>query len=406
MKSLIQTALTNNYDLRVAVTRIEQARALDIQARSALLPMVDYDAKAARGQNTFLTTPTPDNGQTGNSYLAAVNAAWEIDLWGRIRRQNEAARARFFATQEGKRGVMLSLTSAVATSYFELLELDDELDIAKRTADSFDYTLKLFNNQLEHGVASELETSRAEAALASVTAVIPDLERQIALKENEISVLLGQNPHPISRSKSLLEQLLPPEVPAGLSSSLLERRPDIREAEQQLHAANAEVGVAIGDFFPKIGLTALYGGVSSELAALPTGGANAWSIAANVSGPLFEGGRLYGQYRQTKGLWEEARLRYQQTALTAFREVSDALISRQKFEETRAQQARAVSAYRRAVEVSTERYVNGKASYFEVLEAQQQLFPSENTLARVELNRRLVIVQLYKSLGGGWKSSP
>jgi multidrug efflux system outer membrane protein len=341
-----------------------------------------------------------------DSYVAAFNAAWEIDLWGRIRRQNEAARARFFATQEARRGVTLSVISAVAAAYFELLELDDELDIAKRTADSFDHTLKLFNDRLEHGVASALETSRAEAALASVTAAIPELERQIALKENEISVLLGQNPHPISRSKMLLDQSLPPEVPAGLSSSLLERRPDIREAEQLLRAANAQVGVAVGDFFPKIGLTGLYGGVSTELSTLTGGGANMWSMAANVSGPLFEGGRLYGQYRQTKGAWEEARVRYRQTALTAFREVSDALISHQKLGEARAQQARAVSAYQQAVEVSSERYVNGKAGYFEVLEAQQQLFPSENTLARIELNRRLVIVQLYRSLGGGWESSP
>jgi len=229
-----------------------------------------------------------------------------------------------------------------------------------------------------------------------------NLERRIIIKENQISILLGHNPGAVPRQTTLLQQLLPPEVPAGLPSQLLERRPDIRQAEQLARSADAQIGVALGDFLPKIGVTALYGGVSSDLSAITSSGAKIWSVAANVAGPLFQGGRLYGQYRQSKAAWEEAKLHYEQTALNAFQDVADALISRRKLEEVRTQQARAVAAYRDAVEVSTQRYVAGKASYYEVLEAQQQFFPAQNSLAQTELDRLLAIVQLYKALGGGW----
>lgn len=402
LQDLIHVALTNNYDLQITLTRVDQARAIQAQARSQFLPQVGYGGEANRGKNEYLSLPVPNGGQTGNSFLAGLGAVWEIDLWGRVRRMNEAAKANFMATQEGRRAVMTSLVSGVAAAYFELLEMDEQLAIAKRTRDSYERTLKLFSDQHAGGLASKLEVSRAELALRTVTAIVPEIERQIALKENEINTLLGRNPGLIARTSTLLAQEMPVEIPVGLPSSLLERRPDVRAAEQQVRAANAEIGVATADFFPRIGLTTFYGGTSSEFDNLLKSEANVWSAAANVAGPLFTGGRLTARRRQAKAAWEEAKLRYQQTALAAFREVSDALISRRRFEEGRVEQAQAVGAGREAVELATTRYQEGKASYYEVLEAQQQLYPAENTLSRLEVARRLAVIQLYKALGGGW----
>jgi multidrug efflux system outer membrane protein len=401
---LIRVALTNNYDLQITLTRVNQARALQAQARSEFLPQVGYGGEANRGRNESLGLPTPNGGQTMNSFIGGFGALWEIDLWGRVHRMNEAARANFMATQEGRRAVMISVVSGVARAYFELLDLDDQLAIAKRTRDSYAHTYKLFDDQHAGGLASKLELSRAKLALASVSANIPELERQIALKENEINALLGNNPGPVPRTSLLFTQDLPLEIPVGLPSTLLERRPDVRAAEQQVRAANAGIGVAAGDFFPRIGLTTFYGGTSSELHNLLSSGANIWSAAASAAGPVFTGGRLTGRYHEAKAACEEATLQYQDTALNAFREVSDALISRRRFDEERTEQTEAVTAGRDAVAVATDRYQEGKASYYEVLEAQQQLFPAENALSHIEAGRRLAAVQLYKALGGGWES--
>jgi multidrug efflux system outer membrane protein len=231
---------------------------------------------------------------------------------------------------------------------------------------------------------------------------VPEVERQIALKENQINVLLGRNPGPVARTSTLLQQAMPPEVPAGLPSALLERRPDILAAEQNLRSANALVGVSVAEFFPKLGLTALLGKVSPEISAFTAGTANAWSIAATAAGPLFQGGALRAQYRQSQAFWEQTKLEYEQTILGALQEVSNALVSREKYAVSRVQFDLGVTAYQAAVKLSTERYLAGKASYFEVLEAQQLLFPAENALARAELSQLLALVQLYKSLGGGW----
>lgn len=402
LQDLVRVALTNNYDLRITLTRMDQARALQAQARSEFLPQVSYGGEANRGRNEFLGTPTPNGGQTMNSFVGGFEALWEIDLWGRVRRMNEAARANFMATQENRRAVMISVVSGVAKAYFELLELDDQLAIARRTRDSYQRTFKLFDDQHAGGLASNLELSRAKLALRSVSANIPELERQIALKENEINTLLGRNPGPVPRTSTLLAQELPLAIPVGLPSTLLERRPDVRAAEQQVRAANAGIGVAVGDFFPRIGLTTFYGGTSTELHNLVSSGANIWSAAASAAGPLFTGGRLTGRYREAKAACEEAKLQYQDTALNAFREVSDALISHRRFDEERVEQVEAVNAGRDAVSVATDRYKEGKASYYEVLEAQQQLFPAENVLSQIEVARRLTVVQLYKALGGAW----
>jgi len=402
LKMLVQTALANNYDLRIAITRIEQARQIAIQARAQYLPFLNYSLNGSNGKNELAGNIVPNGGKEQGAFVAAVSVAWEADVWGRLRRENEAARAQYLASEEARRGVMLSLVSDVAQAYFELLELDLQVEIAKETTDSFTQTLDLFTHRLEGGVASKLDTSRAAAALATAAASIPELERQIALKENQINVLLGGNPSPVQHSAKLLDQAVPPDVPAGLPSALLERRPDILTAEQELRFANAQVGVATANFFPRIGLTALFGRASSPLSSLSSGETTVWSIAGNLAGPLYQGGALKASKRQTVAFWEQTKLQYEQTAQIAFQDVSNALVSRQKYEAIRDQQAQAVQAYQESVKVSLQRYTAGKASYFEVLDAQLQLYPAENALALTELNRRTVIVQLYKALGGGW----
>ncbi|HKV79714.1 MAG TPA: efflux transporter outer membrane subunit [Candidatus Sulfotelmatobacter sp.] len=402
LRELVQTALANNYDLRIAITRIEQSRQIAAQARAQYFPFLNYGVTASDGKNEFVGGVAPNEGQTRGAFVAAASAAWEADLWGRIRRENEAARAQYLATEQARRAIMLSLVSDVAQAYFELLDLDLQLDIAKQTTESFSQTVSLFTHRLEGGVASKLDTSRAEAAYATAAASIPELERQIALKENQISVLLGNNPSPVSHSAKLLDQVVPPDIPSGLPSTLLERRPDILVAEEQLRSANAQVGVATANFFPRIGLTALFGRASSPLDSLSSGQATVWSIAGNIAGPIYQGGALRAQKRQAVAFWEQSKLQYEQTAQIAFQDVSNALVSRMKYEAIRAEQARAVQAYQESVKVSLQRYIAGKASYFEVLDAQLQLYPAENALAFTELNRRTVVVQLYKALGGGW----
>jgi outer membrane protein, multidrug efflux system len=402
LKELIHTALLNNYDLEVAITRVEQARQIAAQARAQFFPFLNYSTSGSAGKNELAGAVVPNSGSQQGAFAALITASWEADVWGRLRRQNEAARAEYLATEQGRRGVMLSLVSDVAQAYFELLELDLQLEIAHQTTESFSQTLDLFTRRLEGGVASKLDTSRAAAALATAGASIPELERQIALKENQINVLLGNNPAPITHSSKLLEQIIPPEIPVGLPSALLERRPDILNAEQQLRSANAQVGVATANFFPRIGLTAFFGRVSSPLSSLSSGQSTVWSVAGNVAGPLYQGGALRAEKRRSVAFWEQTKLQYAQTAQLAFQDVSNALVSRLKYESIRDEQERAVEAYQESVKVSLQRYTAGKASYFEVLDAQLQLYPAQNALAVTELNRRTVIVLLYKALGGGW----
>jgi multidrug efflux system outer membrane protein len=406
LHGLVRTAIANNRDLRVAVARVELARQLAAQERAQYLPQVGYEAGISQGKNEWLGNASATGAGWRGSVIGALQASWEADVWGRIRRSNEYALAVFLSTEQGRRGVLLSLVTSVAQAYFELLELDLRTDIARRSVESFQGSLNIFQQRLDGGTASRLETSRAQAALSSTAAEIPELERQIAIKENEIRVLLGSMPAPIDRKGTLLQQGLPPEVPAGLPSSLLERRPDILEAEANVRAANAQVGIATAAFFPRIGLTTLLGRASSPLESFTSGQASIWSTAANLAGPIYQGGALRAQKRQAIAFWEQTRSAYEQSVLGAFRDVSNALISRDKLESIRARQREAVSAYQDAVTVSLQRYQAGKSSYYEVLEAQQQLFPAENALARTELERRLAIVQLYQALGGGWKLSP
>jgi len=405
LQALIREALTNNYDLRIAMARVEQAGALAMQARSQFVPSVNYNGTVSRGRNFLFGSGFPNNAGTVNSAVATLNAFWEVDLWGRVRRLNESARAQFLASEEARRGVQLTLLSDVATAYFQLLELDRELEIASRTTNSFGESLRIFSQRVAGGTASGLQSARAEAALDDAAAALPSIRERISASENQLCVLLGRNPAPIARPSALLVQAVP-EIPGGLPSALLERRPDIRQAEQVLHSANAQVGVALAEFFPKIGLTAMLGKVSPELSGFTLGSANAWGIAAEATGPIFQGGRLVGQYRQTKAAWNEFELQYRQTVLNAFREVSDALVSRAQLVEIREHQTHEVAALETAVKLSTERYVAGKADYYEVLEAQQQLFPAELNLARTQRDQLLAVVTLYKTLGGGWQEEP
>jgi multidrug efflux system outer membrane protein len=404
LKRLIQEALAGNYDLRIAVARVGQARALAGVARADFFPWIDYNAGAQRARGVFKFVPELElpAGGTDNLFIGGLSATWEIDVWGRIRRSNEAARAELLATEEARRGVLLSLVSDVAQAYFELLALDLRLTIAQSATDSFQRTYALFRRRFEGGVASTLQTSRAEGALASAAATIPDLERQIAIRENQINVLLGRDPGPVPRGLLLAEQQMPLVVPSGLPSVLLERRPDVRQAEQRLVKANAQIGVAKAGFFPRIGLTALLGAVSPELSALTSGTASLWALAGSLTGPIFQGGRILESYRGSVAAWEQARLQYEVTAIRAFQEVSDALVTLQKLARFEAEQARSVTALEQSVRVANRRYFGGLASYYEVLEAQQLLFPAQDLLARVRRDRFLALVGLYKALGGGW----
>lgn len=403
LRSLIKTALANNQDLRIAAARVEQARQFARQTKSEYYPGVGYEGAISGGKNESLGSPTLSGKSPRGTVAVAVAAAWEADVWGRIRRLNEAARAQYLGTEQARRGVMLSLVSSVAQAYFELLELDLRLEIARSNLRSFQESLDLFQRRLDGGTASRLETSRAQGVVSSTAAVIPEFERQIALQENEIQILLGSTPGPIARNGTLLQETIPPDVPAGLPSALLERRPDVLAAESSVRAANAQIGVTAAALFPKIGLTALLGRASSPLEDITSGKWSIWSIAGSAAGPIWEGGGLRAQKRQAVAFWEQTRIQYEQTVLAAFRDVSNALITREKLEDVRARQIESVKAYQDAVDVALQRYSAGKSSYFEVLDAQQQLFPAEILLATTELGRRLAIVQLYEALGGGWK---
>jgi len=397
--SLVREALEKGYDVRVAAWRVEEARALSGVARSDLYPQVQLDAGWSRTRLSESVYPG-----LGTQSLTTVNlgVSWEIDVWGRIRRLSEAARARYLASEDARRGVLLTLVSDVARAYFELRALDRRLEIATRTRDAFKDSYDLFNRRLEGGAASGLETASAEAAFSSVAAAVPNIERQIAAKENELALLLGRLPGPIARGGALEDQFLPPEVPPGLPSDLLERRPDLREAEQQLIAANADVGVATADLFPRLSLTAGGGAVSPELSNLFSAG-RTWSVGAGLLAPVFQGKRLRHEREAAVARWEQATAQYEQRVTGAFGEVSTALVAYRKLADVEKELARAVDADRRAVNLSNERYVAGLSDYLDVLVARQQQLNAEISLSQARLDRLSTLVDLYKSLGGGWR---
>jgi outer membrane protein, multidrug efflux system len=407
LKYLIQQALRGNYDVRIAVARVQEARANFRVARSDLYPSLDYGAGVSRSKITPGVAGAPGGPapEASNFYYGALAASWEVDIWGRIRRSNEAARATLLGTQDAQRGVWLTLVSDLAQAYFELLALDVRLQIARDSTDAYQRTYNLFLDRFQQGAASKLETSRAQGALGEAQANIPQLESDIVAKENQISILLGQPPAPIPRGSPMYDQPVVPTVPAGLPSTLLERRPDLRQAEQQLVSANARIGIAKAEFFPKLSLTALFGTASPEVSALTGGSATIWAVAGMLSGPLLNAGRTLGNYRASVAQWEQARLEYEQTVLIALREVADALTALGKLSDAETGQDYSVRALQEAVQHAMDRYQHGLASYYEVLEAQQQLYPAQNALAQIRRNRLLVHVGLYKALGGGWSVS-
>jgi len=395
---LIDEALVKGHDIRLAVWRVEEARANAGIARSEFYPAIQGGAGWSRSLQSQVFFPN----ETINLYDVNLGLSWEIDLWGRIRRLNEAALARYLATEEAQRGVMLSLVSDVATGYFNLRALDVELSIAERTTAAFRETHELFARRLEAGTASHLETSSAEAALAATAAAVPELHRRIAEQENQIAFLLGRAPGDVPRGASLTDQLLPPEIPAGLPSDLLRRRPDLRQAEQELIAANAEVGVAVAEFFPSISITAAFGGLAPTVSEL-FGDGKTWSAGAGLLTPLYQGRALKNRHRAALARWEQAKVGYERSVNNAFKEVSTALVAYQKLAGVEREQDRAVAAYRDAVDLANSRYLSGLSDYLEVLLARRQLFPAEILLARTRFERLAVLVQLYRALGGGWQ---
>jgi multidrug efflux system outer membrane protein len=393
LQSLIREGLQNNYDLRVAFARVEQERALAGVTRSQYFPQVGYGGSIAGQQTPFIPNHT--------YYSYNLSTFWEIDLFGRIRRLNEAQRAVYFASEEARRDIRLLVLAEVAQGYFQLRALDANLEIAHRTVKSFQDTLDLFQRKFEGGASSGLEVSRAQAALSNVAATIPDLQRQIVAQEVALNFLLGHNPGPIVRGSALAEQYDPPEVPTGLPAQLLERRPDLREAEDNLIAANANVGVAKANFFPTISLTGAFGGVSPQLSEL-TGAGKAWSLAGNLAGPLFTAGRLKNEYRAALAQRDQARIAFEKAITQAFGDVSTSLSAHQQLAKAYQEQLNSVEAYRESVRLSNIRYDSGFASYFEIIDAQLQMYPAEQSAVDYDLGRKVALVNLYRALGGGW----
>ncbi len=399
LQELIRIALKQNYDLQLAAERIVAARAELAITRSSLFPQVQGNGNFSGGkENTF---------QTKYNFLTlTADAAFQLDLFGRLRRATEAARAQLLATEAAKQTVILTLVSDVAADYFTLLQLDLQLQITHDTVTTQIDSVKLTNLRLAHGVATKLDVLQAQQVLDTANAQIPDLERQIAQEEDAISILLGNYPQDVTRGLPLVEQNLPPEVPPGLPSSILERRPDIREAEQNLIAANAEIGVAKAEFFPQISLTGSGGGSfgrSSTFSSLMSSQVGIWSYGAQVSQPIFTGGALRGNLRLAESQHQQALIVYQQTIQRAFGDVSDALIGYQKLHQVRVRTENTVADLQESVRLSIMRYRGGTTTYLEVLDGQRSLYSEELTLAEARGNEYQSLVQLYRALGGGWQ---
>jgi multidrug efflux system outer membrane protein len=400
LQGLITQALNGNYDLQTAVARIEEASAQMGIAKSELYPQVNYQGFASR-QEEFYPVPHASGNLTFNTFGAVLNATWELDVWGRIRRSTEAARANLFAQEDVRRGVMLSLVSNVAAGYFLLIELDRELAIAQESANAFKQSLDLFTMRYQAGRDSKLGVVRAQAAYDSSRANIAALQRAIAQQENALSVLLGAYPGPIGRGIGLSDQVAP-DTPLGLTTDVLERRPDILQAEQVMIGANAEIGVAVANYFPRIGLSALFGGEGQHVEDIVDSDFRVWHIGGALTGPIFQGGRLQASYHAQQAFWDESIAQYKKTIITAFRETSDALAAQQTLVGQREALESQIRALREAVDLAMARYNDGRSSYFEVLEAQQQLYPTESALAQTQRDQLVAVVNLYKALGGGW----
>ncbi len=398
LQELIRTALKQNYDLQLATERIVAARAQLAVTRSSLFPQVGAGANFTGGKENVE--------QSRYNFLTlAADAAFQVDLFGRLRRATEAARAQLLATEDARQTVVLTLVSDVASDYFALLQLDLQLQITQETVKTQTDSVRLTTARLEHGVATRLDVLQAQQVLDTANAQVPDLERQIAQEENAISILLGNYPQDVTRGRPLVEQYIPPEVPPGVPSSILERRPDIREAEQNLIAANAEIGVAKAAFFPQISLTGGGGGSfgrSTAFSKLMSTQLGIWSYGAQVNQPIFTGGALTGNLKLAKSQEQQALIGYRQAIQQAFGDVSDALIGYEKLHLVRLRQQDTVADLQESVRLSNIRYTGGTTTYLEVLDGQRSLFAAELTLAQARGNEYQSLVQLYRALGGGW----
>jgi outer membrane protein, multidrug efflux system len=402
LEELIHTALQNNYDVRIAATRILEAQAQLGITRADQLPTLSAGASAVNAR-------VPKQKPVNQEYETSANAvgasiAWELDFWGKYRRSTEAARANLLASEWARRAVINTLVSDVAASYFQLRAYDLQLEIARQTLASRQESLQLTRTLSDGGAGTMLDVRQAEQLVATAAEEIPDLERRIQQQENLISTLLGNNPGPIARGMRLTEQPHLPEVPAGMPSRLLERRPDIREAEAQLIAANAQIGVAKAAYFPQITLTGNSGFLSSALTSLFTGPAGLWNFGGGITQPIFAGGRIKSGVRLSEARKEELVLTYQQTIQQAFRGVSDSLIGYQKNREHRERQEELVLSAQDAARLSELRYRGGVTDYLEVLTNETNAFNAELGLTEAQLNELVSLVELYRNLGGGWES--
>ncbi len=400
LQSLIRSALKNNYDLRIAATRVLEAQAQLGITRANQLPTLSAGGNITSQRSPQLG-PIPAYELTQGQVTAS--AAWDLDFWGKYRRATEAARANLLSTEWAQKEVMSALVANLATAYFQLRQYDLELEISRRTLASRRDSLHLTQTLEQHGINSLLDVRQSEQLVYTAATEVPDLERQVAQQENAINILLGHNPGDVPRGLKLTEQPHAPEVPAGIPSALLERRPDIRSAEANLIAANAQIGVARAAYFPDIALTASAGYESPALTDLFQGPAGIWNMAASLTQPIFQGGRLKNNVRFAQAERDQMVLTYQQTIQGAFRDVSNALIAYRKNQETRAEQEHLVESARDAARLSEVRFKAGTTDYLEVLTNETNAFSAELALAQAQGNELIALVQLYQALGGGWQ---
>ncbi|HOC41524.1 MAG TPA: efflux transporter outer membrane subunit [Thermoanaerobaculales bacterium] len=405
LQSLIRTALAENRDLKIAIERIEEARATYGYSRADLYPKIDASATAGSLQfSGGSLTHTPEGGvdTSMERYGLDVGLSWELDFFGRIRRANEAELANLLATEEARRAVAIAVVANVARAYVELRDLDWRLEITRRTLESRREYLGLARDRFEGGLTPELDSRQAEAEMYRVQSYVFQLEGLVAQKENEISYLLGRNPSAVPRGRAVGAQPIPPEVPAGLPAALLERRPDVRQAEEQLISANARIGEARAMLYPQIALTGTYGFASTDLSELLDGSSESWNIFAGLLQPIFQGGKNRRRVEVRESQQRQAVYAYERTVLQALREVEDALIGLQKAGEQRGSQAERVVAERKVLELSELRYRGGVTDYLEVLDAQRSLFNAEIDEVSSISAHVGSLIQLYKALGGGW----
>lgn len=401
LQGLIRTALKQNYDVQIAATRVLQAQAELGITRSNQFPAITGGADVYTQRNPKVSSGFP--GYEANAGEIDLSVVWNLDFWGKYRRETEAARANMLASEWGRRAVLTSVVSSVATAYFQLRELDLTLDISQKTLASRQNSLRLINVLVQHGSASRLDASQAEQLVYTAGAAIPQIQTQIAQEENALSVLLGENPTAIARGQAITEEPLLPTVPVGLPSELLERRPDIRQAEETLIAANAEIGAAKAALFPNISLTGTAGLESYALKNLFTTNAGVWNAAASLTQPIFQAGALRAGMRLVRAQEQQMLLTYKQSIVEAFQQVSDSLVAYQKDREYLQQVQSLTSSAQDSNRLSNFLFQHGGASYLQVLTSETNYFSAQLTLAQAQLNERLALVQLYAALGGGWQ---